>query len=362
MKAISYAEYMDLALYHPEKGYYMKEKKKIGKSGDFYTTSNIHPVFAKLFARFVHELVTAAKIEPYFCEFGAGEGRFAHGFLQELKRHYPETFMKLTYLIVEMSPYHRQQQSKLLHTFPEGKILTYSSLSTLMEQFPAFQGIVFSNELFDAFPVHVITKRGGTLFEIMVGINDNGELMETCVPCENNEIAEWLKRYFPPVQPEQRVEVPLAMTNFLERLATWIDKGLVITIDYGYTNEEWLLPERKDGSLRGYKDHQMITKPLLYPGEMDLTTHIPLTAFETIGQQHDLQLLARMKQQQFVLQLGILDYLQEHYDPNPFSDVSKQNRAIRSLLMDGGISSAFEVIVQQKGYPDLQLFHEKGWM
>jgi SAM-dependent MidA family methyltransferase len=207
--------------------------------------------------------------------------------------------------------------------------------------------MIFSNELFDALPVHVIEKLNGNLFEMMIGIKNN-ELFEQRVPLTNLDIQLFLQESKMELKENQRIEIPLAMEKMLREISQSLLKGIVVTADYGYTFEEWMDPRRATGSLRGYFQHQMISDILQHPGEMDITTHIHFDYLIQKGEQVGLGLISKIRQDEFLLKAGILKELENHYDPNPFSEVSKQNRAIRSLIMPSGMSSYFHVIIQQK--------------
>jgi SAM-dependent MidA family methyltransferase len=253
----------------------------------------------------------------------------------------------LQYYIIESSPFHRRLQSEKL-AFCE-KVHQFESLHELKTKIGSFNGIVFSNELFDAFPVDVVTKKDDTFYEIRVSLNENDDLFEVVEPCEKKELTDWLKKRKIEMVEDQRMEIPLAMDQFIIEIGNWIEKGIVITVDYGYVTEQWSKPERKDGSLRGYFNHQLINNPLQRPGEMDLTTHIHFDSLIESAKVADLKLEGFYRQDEFLLKAGILRYLQDHYDPNPFSEISKQNRAVRSLISDQSISSSFHTILQSKG-------------
>jgi SAM-dependent MidA family methyltransferase len=343
---ISYSEYMHLALYDPKLGYYMREKEKIGRFGDFITSSNISDVFGQLFAKIFIQLVETENIPPLICEIGGGNGRFARAVLQEWQKRSPDTYDRLTYMMIETSPYHRTKQKETLHHLSES-IVWYERIEQFYQDVPRFSGIVFSNELFDAFPVHVIQKKENSLYEIFITSRE-GQLVETMVPLENEEIIAYLQERNISLVDGQRFEVPLMMKQFILEMGSLLQKGVLFTVDYGYTDEEWQLPARREGSLRGYYQHQLITNPLVFPGEMDLTTHIQWDALRMYGEEAGWKFVKLIRQDQFLLEAGILEYLMEHYDPNPFSEQSRQNRAIRTLLMDGGISTAFQVMIQQK--------------
>jgi SAM-dependent MidA family methyltransferase len=336
---ISYADFMNTALYHPELGYYMRDKQKIGREGDFITTSNISDLYGRLVARWVSYLCKEQQMPPVFCEIGAGNGRFAKAFLDEWNQ---SVNIPLKYIIIESSPYHRNLQKELF-----GSDFTIVQAEHLSE-IQTFEGVVFSNELFDALPVHVIEKEKDELLEIMIGIKGD-QLFEKKVPLTNPDIFSFLQESKLELKEKQRIEIPLAMEIMIQNISRVLHKGLVVTADYGYTNEEWKEPIRRKGSLRGYYQHQMIDDVLKNPGDMDLTTHIHFDYLIQKGGQFGLDLLMKLRQDEFLLKTGILEELTNHFDPNPFSEVSKRNRAVRSLIMPGGISSYFNIIIQQKG-------------
>lgn len=338
-KLITYAEFMGASLYHPEFGYYMKDKQKIGRQGDFITTSNIFDIYGRMIAKWFSDVCKTTQLAPVFCEIGAGNGRFAQSFLQE----WHETIQTpLKYIIVESSPFHRKLQRELL--MADFSVIQVHSLSDV----EAFEGMVFSNELFDALPVHVIEKVNGQLYEIMIGIQLD-ELYEKKVPLTNADILFFLEESRIELKEKQRLEIPLAMEKMLREISQSLKKGIIVTADYGYTNEEWMDPRRIKGSLRGYYQHQMFEDILQNPGEMDITTHIHFDYLIQKGEQLELEPITKLRQDEFLLKAGILKELENHYDPNPFSEVSKRNRAIRSLVMPSGMSSFFHVVIQQKG-------------
>lgn len=336
---ITYADYIHQALYHPQFGYYMKEKSKIGREGDFITSSNVSDIYGQALAKWFFKQVNSYQFPPSICEIGAGTGRFAKAFIEEWNK---QTSEPIHYFILEESPYHRELQQELL-AFNEN----IKQIDNLIEVAP-FHGLIFSNELFDAFPVHVIEKRGNKLMEVMVTI-ENDQLAETMVPLNNEEIFSFIEESGLTLKEKQRIEIPLQMEAMVTGISKALAKGMVLTVDYGYSNEEWLEPERMDGSLRGYYKHQQINNILEHPGKMDITSHVHFDSLIRLGNQYGLEFIKKWRQDEFLLTTGILEDLQDHYDPNPFSPVSKRNRAIRSLIMPTGMSSAFHVILQKKG-------------
>lgn len=338
---ISYADFISFALYDTEKGYYMKPGEKVGRQGDFITTSNIGNIYGQLVARWFYKQVCLGVVPAYVCEIGAGSGRFARAFLEEWSILSQEP---ISYTILETSPFHRQLLQKEVG---EGKITVIDHLQMLK----GYRGMIFSNELLDALPVHVIEKRNGSFYEVMITVEQE-DFKEVLVPLSNSKVLSFVKEYFQELREQQRVEVPLAMVEWIKDVSSVMDSGIIVSVDYGYTAMEWKEPARARGSLRGYMKHQMKTNVLLDPGEMDITTHVQWDPFIQIGEKHGLLLEKFLRQDEFFLEIGALDLLIDHYDPNPFSDQNKRNRAIRSLITPGGMSSHFQVVLQSKNLLD----------
>jgi SAM-dependent MidA family methyltransferase len=335
---ITYADFINSALYHPELGYYMRDQLKIGKEGDFFTTSNVSDVFGTIVAKWFLRQVNEKIVPPVICEIGAGNGRFAKAFLDTWHQI---TNISLEYMIVESSPFHRKLQKEWLASYPN--ILQCNEITELKN----FSGLVISNELFDALPVHVVEQLDGQLSEIMVGWDGNA-FYEHSVPLTNIEVKAFINEHHITLVNNQRMEIPIYMGKMLRDISQTLEKALVVTIDYGYTNEEWANPARRLGSLRGYFRHQMVNNILEHPGEMDITHHIHFDPFIHTADKLGLKLIGKLRQDEFLVAVGILKELEENYDPNPFSERSRRNRAIRSLIMPG-MSNFFHAVIQQKG-------------
>lgn len=337
-KMISYADYIELALYHSEYGYYMKDKEKIGPGGDFITTSNVSDIYGRTISRWFHQMAGKYKLPFQVCEIGGGNGRFAKAFLDEWNLIADE---EIHYYIFETSPYHRKLQQEQIVLSEQIR-----QIDSWDEIYP-FCGLIFSNELFDALPVHVVEKVQDQLTEIMVTVKD-GKLAEHAVPLTNRDISLYLEESGLSLSDGQRIEIPLQMEQMIKDMSAALDKGFVLTADYGYTDEEWKEPIRRDGSLRGYYKHSLISNVLEHPGEMDITSHVHFDSLIRLGQKEGLDFHFMKRQDKFLLSAGILQELQDHYDPNPFSPVSKRNRAIRSLITPSGMSAAFYLVLQGK--------------
>jgi SAM-dependent MidA family methyltransferase len=342
----SFAMLMEVALYDPELGYYTKERQKLGKEGDFYTSNHVHPVFAETFGRFFLDVLVQEDMEPTICEWGAGDGAFAFHVLSYIKSQNINTFKNTFYYIIESSPHHQSLLTKKLAPFKD-QISIYATFEEMIEERKQFQGILFSNELIDAFPVHIIEKHKDGLKEVFLE-EVEGELVENLTICNNDRIKGWFKEFGPTLPEGHRIEVSLAMKEWLVNVSRWLDKGMIITIDYGYRNDEFQRPERREGSIRGYRNHEMIKNPLRHLGDMDLTSHIQWDAYDQIALNEGLTKICYERQDQFLLKAGLFSFLQSPTNLSPFSDEFKKNRAIQSFVHPSGISTSFQVNVHGK--------------
>ncbi|WP_285768905.1 SAM-dependent methyltransferase [Peribacillus sp. SI8-4] len=339
-KRISYQDYMAAVLYAPQIGYYMRQKKKIGSRGDFYTSGNVGDAFGRSLARWFVHLIKVCGVSPHIVEMGAGDGKLAYDILVYIKETEPLIWDSLTYVLVETSPFHRRAQQDRIGMFKQ------ASLAVEAEEWANMNGIVFSNEFFDALPVHVIEKDGGSLAEVFVTM-EGGRLLEVKEPLDNPDILTYLAERSVTLQDKQRYEIPLQMVQEYEKIASSIRSGVLLTIDYGYTQKEWQESAHHQGSLRGYYRHEMITDALMHPGDMDMTTHIHFDTLMDIGKKKGAAVSGLYQQHEFLLKTGILQELKGHQETNPFSETARRNRAIRGLII-GGYSDHFRVLLQTK--------------
>ena len=351
-RRISYHDYMESVLYTPTLGYYMREKEKIGKGGDFYTSGNVGDSFGRTLARWFVFLIKERGLPPMVVEMGAGNGKLAYDIIGYIKEEEPLLWEDFTYILVDSSAYHKKLQQMRIR--PCKQVV----LATHLDECPFINGILFSNELFDALPVHVIEKENGELVEIFITIKEE-KLVEIKEPLENTHILTYLEEQNIILKENQRYEIPLKMVKEYERMSHHLQTGLLLTIDYGYTEAEWREPAHQLGSLRGFYRHKLVKEVLERPGEMDLTTHIHFDTLINIGRNNNLTLSGLLGQIDFLLKAGILKELKNHEETDPFSEPAKRNRAIRSLIMPGGHSEYFRVLLQTKNLDDnLNLFRE----
>ncbi|MFC7370409.1 class I SAM-dependent methyltransferase [Fictibacillus iocasae] len=341
---IPFDQYMALSLYHPEEGYYTSEREKIGKNGDFYTSSSVSSVFGWIWSDVFRRLMHDKNLPPAILEFGAGNGSFAKHVLDRWKQEDRSSYKKLIYHIVEHSPSHRTRIAETLES--HSNVHLYESFSAIKQQVERFHGIVYANELLDAMPVKVVRKRNGHLEEMHVSVTPNQTLYELWKPAALQTTAA---KRLSKSRNGTRGEVPVFMTKWLHNLYDWLDrKSVVYFVDYGYKEEEWKLPHLRSGSIRGYRKHQLISDILTFTGEMDLTSHVDWETVRAEGRLGGMVNSELMSQANFLLENGILNYLKNHDGSDPFSEEAKTSRAIRSFLLNSELGEGFQVLRQVK--------------
>jgi len=349
---ITFARYMELCLYHPRFGYYTGDRVKVGKEGDFYTSAVVHPVFAETLADTILEMWEKSRItSPALVEIGGGTGYLMKHLLERIRRVAPEMHRRLQLVLIESSPYHRQLQQAALSDFT-GEKRWYESLADAT-QAETIEGVVFSNEWLDAFPVHILERREDGWREVWVTWDETQEMPQEVLAAElSPEIRRFLQEEAPPLRTGMRIEVNLGMKEAIRQLSALLARGYVITIDYGDEEAELYHPHRNRGTLMCYWRHHAHDNPYLHVGEQDITTHVNFTALQRWGLAAGLETVALMRQDQFLIQSGILEKLQEHRDADPFSsEAMKRNRAIRQLIAPGEMGAVFRVLVQAKQLP-----------
>ncbi|WP_058301851.1 class I SAM-dependent methyltransferase [Gorillibacterium timonense] len=344
---ISFRDYMEICLYHPHLGYYMSDRVKIGREGDFYTAADVGGIMAKIVALFfAKEAVTAPHLRT-FVEWGGGTGRTAGAILDTWRREWPELYPQLSYILIEKSPYHRTEQIERLAAHAD-RIAVMSEQE--WEEWGRHSGIFhFSQELLDAFPIHRLVWENKELKELFVEWDDTRSgFREVYQPCTNSLIHDYLRRHGIRLAEGQQVEVNLEAEQWLmQRLRPLVD-GRILTVDYGDESRFLYAEERHLGTLMGYRQHRAIEDPYRFPGSQDLTAHVNFTALLQAGVTSGAREAKLWNQRDFLLENGALDLLSDISDPDPFHPAAKQNRAVRQLLLADRMSIVFKVLYQSK--------------
>src|SRR5690606_1268287 len=197
-------------------------------------------------------------------EMGAGTGLFAKQFLDALEHKYPDEYKRSQYVLIEKSNFHRGEQENILLEHAAhvrwldslSDVPSISSGEVMSREESKHTGIFFSNELVDAFPVHLVEKKDGQLFEVGVTWDEAAEkLKETLYPLQGEEVINYLNHLGISIEEGQRLEIPVDAVSWVEQVDHFLDEGVWLTIDYGYTNDELRLPQYREGSLRCYDNH-----------------------------------------------------------------------------------------------------------
>ena len=353
-KQITFAEYMDLVLYHPQYGYYSSGTVKIGSQGDFFTSSSLGKYFGELLAEQLVEMWTILEYrEPFMLvEMGAGQGLLAADILQYLQLNYPKLIDSLEYIIIEQAEGLITQQKNLLQKYLDEKInISWKSWKELPVN--SIVGCCFSNELVDAFPIHKIVVEEGEMKEIYVTIS-NDSFQEVSGKISTIKLREYFQQiginlssnHYP---NNYSTEINLAALNWLNNIAKRLKRGYLLTIDYGYNAQKYYHPQRYEGTLKCYYQHHHHSNPYINIGCQDITAHVDFTALEIYGDLYGLQKVGFTQQGLFLMALGLGDRLNELSRSNlNLQEVMQRRDALHQLINPTGLGG-FGVLVQSKG-------------
>jgi SAM-dependent MidA family methyltransferase len=342
---ITFADYMDACLYHPEHGYYSKADQQPRR--DYFTSVDVSPVFGRLLARQFHEMwEQLGRPDPFWLvEAGAGTGALAKHVLDCAAESLGEFYAALRYLAVERSAARRAAQARTLASHATSGRVTYSA------ELPAqiIQGCVFSNELLDAMPVHRVLCENGVLQELYVGLGDEG-FHERAGPLSSPGLAEYFVEQEITLQDQQQTEACLEACRWIEEVAGKLGRGFVLTIDYGHLARELYDDRHMRGTLLAYARHRASEDFFRAPGQQDLTAHVNFTALDIWGQRDGLLRTGFTSQSNFLLALARNTQF-EDLQSQAIND-QQQTRArllFKTLIHPEGMGETFQVLVQHKG-------------
>lgn len=344
---ITFRDWMETALYDPQDGYYCRPTERWGRAGDYRTSPERSPLFAATFARYFNTLFEALErpAQWIIAEAGAGEGQFAEVVLDTLHQRFPEVFAATRYIVDEVSPASTTAAKVRLGRF--GDRVEFAHL----KQFKASEvGVIFSNELLDAFPVHRVTVDNGELRELYVALDQADKFAWLAGPLSTPQLAEYFKLVGVQLMNEGQVaEVNLAAASWLSEAAGRFLRGYLITVDYGAeATELHNAPERRQGTLRAFRRHEF-RDPLEEPGQNDLTTTVDWTHFRFVGERLGLKVVEFQRQDKFLLHTGLLDELELRADEAKDEAERAQLRAsVRELILPAAMANSFQVLVQKK--------------
>jgi SAM-dependent MidA family methyltransferase len=315
---ITFAEFMDLALYHPRRGYYTTLRAPPGPRGDFYTSPETHPAFGALIARQLQDVWEHLEEPARFTveEWGAGSGRLAADILTVAAALTPAFAPILRYVVVERSPALRRVQQRVLRPWGEQVRWVAPLDPDVGPVAPAADrpwlpggvvGCVLAHELLDAFAVHRVVRRGEGLRELYVDW-DGEAFREAEGPPSTPELAAYFERLqvWPP--EGTRAEVNLGALAWLRDIAARLERGALLIFDYARPAEVLFSGRYPQGTLRSYFRHDVGDDPFVRVGYQDLTTHLDLTSLLLEGRAAGLTPLGVARQRDFLQRLGLAAY------------------------------------------------------
>jgi SAM-dependent MidA family methyltransferase len=387
---ITFEKFMDMALYYPELGYYSSPEITIGREGDFYTSPHLHPLFGAMLGRQLMEMWDSMGRPSLFhaVEMGAGAGYLCKDILDYLSKPSKDLsfsrdnddFLKsLKYVIVEPYCHFEEKQKSLLGDFAKdikwirslkdlktnsnpchpssiAELLRSSEARNEVIETPSegITGCVLSNELLDAFPVHLVEMEE-ELKEIYIGLR-SGEFKEIKGRVSSGELTGYLKEFSASLQPGYRTEINLKIKYWLREVGMVLSKGFILTIDYGYSSTEYYSEERTKGTLLCYHGHRTNEDPYHNVGEQDITAHVNFSSLKKWGEVHGFRTVGYCPQGTFLIASGIDEVITELYSGKV--DYPFETAKIRGLIFPQGMGETHSVMVQYKGekVPELRGF------
>jgi SAM-dependent MidA family methyltransferase len=357
---ITVAAFMELALYDPDAGYYARAARRSGRAGDFFTSVDVGAVFGRLIERQLAEMAGVLATSHLgtrrfdLVEAGAGDGRLAADVLRAARQRHPDFYERIALHLVEQSPGARAGQSAMLGEV--GERLVHSSA----ELPAAFEGVLLANELLDALPVHQVVMREGGLREVYVEARD--DRLVTCEGAPSTpDLAAYLERLGARLRPGWRAEINLRAVAWVQAAARRLQRGFVILIDYGHEARDLYSATHARGTLTSLARHVMqdADRPgdsppwLRRPGRQDVTSHVDFTSVRTAAEREGLTTLGFLDQTYFLL--GVLTgggsagadaSIESDPELSAFADDA---RALKTLILPGGLGSTHKVLVLGKG-------------
>lgn len=338
--AISFQDYMEMALYYPGYGYYVAGSRKIGKEGDFITAPEISSLFSYCVANQCQQVLEAIP-QGSILELGAGLGTMAADILVHLDR---QDSLPEHYYILDLSPELKQRQYQTLQEKVPHLLGKVEWLLALPEE---FNGVVLGNEVLDAMPVVMFKQEGQTITETYVAIGGDDEFVFTD-QAPGNELSTAIAN-IPLVETNlpYQSEVNLNLQPWMQSMSEMIAKGSLLLIDYGYTRQEYYLPERNNGTLLCHYQHHVHDDPLIYPGLQDITASVDFTAVAESADAAGFDVAGYTTQAAFLANTGLEFLFVEMLSDKPAVQYQLAQQ-VRMLSLPSEMGERFKVIALNK--------------
>jgi len=342
---ISFARFMEMALYAPALGYYSAGAAKLGAAGDFTTAAESSPLFAGCVARQCAQLL--GRLDGgAILEFGAGTGRMAAGVLAGLR---DRDALPERYAIVEVSAAFRQRQLETLAQAVPDLLSRVQWLDSLPAP-GSFRGVVLANEVLDAMAVELFEVAADSVLEGRVGWRDEAFVLEFTAPCRGalQERVRAIETQVGGFALGYRSELCPALQPWLHSVAEFVAEGALLLIDYGYARAEYYTPDRSRGTLMCHYRHHAYEDPLVRVGLQDITAHVDFTAVLEAGAAAGMTLAGYTTQANFLIGCGLLEMAAES-DPREVAGHAKMTRQVRMLTLPSAMGERFRVMGLQRG-------------
>lgn len=338
--AIPFVDFMQQALYAPHWGYYTRSRSPLGASGDFITAPELTPLFGYTLAQQCEQVLQHLN-KPILFEFGAGSGQLCVDILTHLEQR---DALPLAYHILEVSASLKALQQENI----KNKIPHLADRVQWLSAWPehAFEGVVIANEVLDAMPVDRFLKTDQGLFESMIGLDDQNNLIESFVPCSNTRLEDHVARVLKHDTRPYASEANLLIDGWIEACHAMLSRGAVLIIDYGFPEHEYYHPARSQGTLMCHHQHKAHPNPLLHPGEEDITAHVDFTHVADAALNAGFEVSGYTNQASFLLANGLLSLL-EGAVGDELTQI-KQQQAVKQLLQPHEMGELFKVIALTK--------------
>ena len=332
---IPFKTYMSMCLYDEQLGYY-RSRERLGREGDFFTSAHLGPVIGRVLA---NRLMAVAPLEGLLnvVEMGAGQGLIAMDLMDYMAQNQPSLYQRMRYHFVEQNPEMSGESRERLSAHLD-HVLFHETLDELPEMVWSF---VFSNEFFDAFPVHLVACVDGRLYEVHVGLlQQEYDLVHQPLSPEVEQEIQVLGIQVP---EGCTVEVNSDIEPVYRTLSRRIEQIHMITIDYGYTQDLLYHPDRPQGTLMGYHRHMAYDNVLQMEGEMDLTSHVNFDALIHHGDQYGIEAAYFKNQRNYLMDHGLFDVFRDGQEPT-----TQEAYQLKTLLLPGQMGDVFKVLEQVK--------------
>jgi SAM-dependent MidA family methyltransferase len=353
---IPFSQFMEWCLYHPEYGYYQTKGTRVGKKGDYYTSPCVNPLFGHLIGKQLLQMAEILGGENFdVVEMGAGSGFLCEDILDWAKKNSPAFYQRLRYYLIENAPpFSKEQRERISEKEREGKVFRMDSKKFRNGEV-CIQGCFLSNELVDSFPVHRVILDQGNLRELYV-TQKEGQFEERWGEPSDPRIPGYFQSMNVTLQEGQKAEVNLQALEWMENVARSLERGFVLTIDYGYLAEELYAPYRREGTLLCYFQHQVSENPYEHLGEQDITSHVNFTSLIRKGEEVGLRFAGLVPQYRFLIGLGILEQMEILGNQMSELEGLKLRLSLKHLIEpEMGMGEVFKVLIQHKGMNQPQL-------